>query len=70
MPSKIPIERVGTIREGEIYLKVEEDHRATAPFDTKHQKLNFIVVPKHDVKAEEYDWFKIIRAWEQNEVVE
>lgn len=64
-PSKIPIERVGTIREGEIYLKADVERYEGEAFDVVHQGLKFIVTARNKVAPDEYDWFRIVRAFEQ-----
>ncbi len=64
-PSKIPVERVGTIREGEIYLKADVERYEGETFDVVHQGLKFIVTTRNKVAADEFDWFKIVRAFEQ-----
>lgn len=63
---KIPIEKVGTIKCGEIYLKAEFDHAANDAFSVTYQGVSFIVAAKCDVVKDEYDWFKILRAWSEN----
>lgn len=62
MPSKMPVERIGTLREGEIYLCADQDRKATEIFQIQAQGLDLTVIAKHDVNAGEYDWFRIIRA--------
>jgi hypothetical protein len=65
MPSKIPLERVGTIREGEIYLRADVDRHEGETFDVVHQSLKFIVTARNKVAPDEFDWFRIVRAFEQ-----
>lgn len=65
-PSKIPLERAGTIREGRIYLKTEVARGDGEQFDVQWQGLNMIVASHCDVNADEFAWFRIVRAWEQN----
>lgn len=62
-PSKIPVERVGTIREGEIYLKADVERYESETFDVVHQGLKFIVAARNKVAPDEYDWFRIVRAF-------
>lgn len=62
-PSKIPVERVGTIREGEIYLKADVERSQGETFDVVHQGLKFIVTARNDVAVDMFDWFRIVRAF-------
>lgn len=70
MPDRIPLNRIGTTKEGTVYLKAEKNIGAGERFYTDQENYKMLVESIGEVPEGTFDWFKIVTVEEKPNVKE